>query len=120
MSESKRVSNRQILDALTDLPTQIAAAIAATQTAAPKTVAVAEATEQTPTDKTVEVDKAYVEHMTLNKCQPFADKHGEDCVLYARKNGRNETKLAYCLASKFAGLKDRGLIGAVAMVSPTS
>ena len=68
----------------------------------------------------IKLDKAYAEHMKIAKVQPYADKHGEDTVLYARKNARGEVKLAYCLATKFATIKDRGLLGAIEIVSPSA
>jgi len=108
---TSRTSNKDVLDAIVALT----AAITSNVVAAPAPIV----TPAEPEAETVKVDKAYAEHMALNKCQPFADKHGEDVVLYARHNKANETKLAYCLASKFAGLKDRGLIGAVQVVSPS-
>ena len=115
MTAPTRVSNKQILDALTDLPSQIAAAMASVNVA-PVTQPVAETAA--PVTDTIKVDAAYQQHM-LDKIQPFADKHGEDVVLYARRNGRGETKLAYALKSKFTVLKDRGLLGAIAIVNPS-
>ena len=61
------------------------------------------------------VDKAYMTHMTA-KVGEYAKDKGENCVLYLRRNGKGEQKLAYCLASKWTGLKDRAIIGAVAMI----
>jgi hypothetical protein len=114
---SERTSNKQLMDAINALPAAIAAAIAAVPaTAAPVVATVPEAPKQAPT---VEVDESYKNHVLVEKVQPFANKHGETAVLYARRNGRGETKLAYCLASKWTGLKDRGLLGAIATVEPS-
>lgn len=109
---SERTSNKQILEAINALTAAITANVAAP-------VAAVAAPTAPSGEQEVSVDKAYAEHMVLTKCQPFADKNAEDVVLYARKNGRGETKLAYCLASKFATIKDRGLLGAIEVVSPS-
>ena len=106
-----RVSNKQVLDAIEAMPAAIAAALAGTpaQSAPIK----AETTEQdAPT-----VDKAYLSHVSA-KLQKRANGDGKDYVLYARKNVAGETKLAYCVADKFAGLTDRRIIGAVSTISP--
>lgn len=113
---SERTSNKQLLTAIEAIPAAIAAAIAATQVATPVAIATPDTAEQQA--DTVKVDAAYKQHMVA-KVQSFADSKGESTVLYARKNGHGEVKLAYCLASKFAGLKDRGLIGAVEVVDPS-
>ena len=116
MTAATRVSNKQILDALNDLPSQIAAALA---TVSVQAAPVAQSTTvAAPTTDTIKVDAAYKQHM-LEKIQPFADKHGEDVVLYARRNVRGETKLAYAVKSKFTVLKDRGFLGAIAIVNPS-
>jgi hypothetical protein len=113
---TQRASNKDILDAIQALTAAITAQVVAP---APVTQPVAEAPAvgQFTTD-TVKVDAAYKQHM-MAKIQPFADKHGEDVVLYARRNNRGETKLAYAVKSKFSVLKDRGLLGAVAIVNPS-
>ena len=103
---TERTSNKQILDAILALTE----AITATK------VAPVVQKQETPTESTVNVDAAYLNHMTT-KVADFAKAKGEDAIIYARKNGRGETKLAYCVASKWTGLKDRGLIGAVKHIS---
>ena len=112
---SERTSNKQLLTAIEAIPAAIAAALANVQTA-PVAIATPATAETAP--ETVKVDEAYKLHM-VTKVQAFADSKGESSVLYARRNGHGETKLAYCLASKFAGLKDRGLIGAVSVIDPS-
>lgn len=111
---SERTSNKQLLTAIEAIPAAIAAALANVQ-AAPVVIAQPKA-EQGASE--VPLDAKYKAHM-VGKVQSFADAKGESTVLYARKNGHGEVKLAYCLASKFAGLKDRGLIGAVEIVDPS-
>lgn len=58
------------------------------------------------------VKPAYLTHMKA-KAQDHATNRGEDVVLYGRVNLHGEHKLAYCLKSRWSGLKDNGLIGAV-------
>ena len=110
---TKRVSNEQLLAALTDLPAAIAAAMQATTVAAPVATNVA----PEPTGETnIQVDAQYLNHM-VEKVTTWAKDKGEDCILYARENVRGETKLAYCLASKWTGLKDKRMLGAVKHIS---
>jgi hypothetical protein len=114
MSDDKRVSNRQILDALTDLPSAIASAIAGT--AAPVAIATP-ADETVGNDQTASIDAAYLSHVA-SKLQTRANDTGKDYVLYARVNVAGQTKLAYCEADKWSGLKDKRIIGPVKTVSP--
>lgn len=114
-----RVSNKQVLDAIEAMPAAIAAAIAGTSAIDPAISStepvgspLVQATDNAPT-----VDKAYLSHMT-GKLQTRSNDTGLTHVLYARTNKANETKLAYCVADKFAGLTDRRIIGAVATISP--
>ncbi len=113
MTAPSRVSNKHILDALNALPTQIAEAIAGvahtSQAQAPT------ANEPAPVaqgEGTVQVDEQYLNHMSA-KVNDLVANDGQQRVLYTRRNGRGEVKLAYVLADKFESLKDRGLIGAV-------
>ena len=69
-------------------------------------------------EQTLNIDENYVAHMEL-KVQAYALDKGEDAILYARKNVRGETKLAYCLASKWAGLKDKRILGAIKHIACT-
>lgn len=63
----------------------------------------------------VEIDKGYRAIMQ-KKALAYGQAHGEKTVLYTRHNQRGEVKLAYCLASKWTGLKDKGLIGAIELI----
>lgn len=117
---TQRTSNKDVLNALNDGFDRLIDALGNQQVAAPAPAApVAEATGEQVGESTIKVDGAYLEHMKL-KVQDFANAKGEDAILYARKNGRGETKLAYCLGSKWTTLRDRGLIGPVEHISPTS
>jgi len=112
--QSNRVSNRQILDALTDLPSAIASAIAGT--AAP--VAIDTPADDTPAaTKAPAVDAAYLSHVAT-KLQARANDTKKDYVLYARINKAGETKLAYCEADKWSSLTDKRIVGPVKTVSP--
>jgi len=112
----ERTSNKQLLKAIEALPAALIAAFANAQPVT-QAVAIAQPSAEQGADE-VALDAKYKAHMVA-KVQSFADAKGESTVLYARKNGHGETKLAYCLASKFAGLKDRGLIGAVSVIDPS-
>ena len=107
-----RVSNEQILTALTDLPSAIAIAMAGTQ-AEP----ILPTDDNTKGDKTASVDAAYMSHMVA-KVQARANSDGNSYVLYARTNKANQTKLAYCVADKWTGLTDKRILGPVKTVSP--
>lgn len=111
--QSNRVSNRQILDVLTDLPAAIASAIAGS--AAP--VAIATPADDSAKAETPAVDAAYLSHVA-SKLQVRANDTKQDFVLYARRNKAGETKLAYCVASKWSTLTDKRIIGPVKTVSP--
>jgi len=117
MTAPTRVSNKQILDALQELPLAIAKAMQSTAPTQPTVETTAPVVQNG--EAKIKVDEAYLNHMT-GVWQKFADTKGEDVIGYARKNQRGETKLAYCLASKWTGLKDRGLLGAVKHLSPTA
>lgn len=111
-----KTQHEQLMEAIATLTATITTLVAAPApaiTAAPEVAATA-AKPAMP-----EFDKAYVSHMANNKCQAYADKNGEQVVLYARNNAKGEHKLAYCLASKFENLKDRGLIGAIQVINPS-
>jgi hypothetical protein len=107
---TQRTSMKDVMEAIQGLTAAVQATLVAP-------VAAPVATTPAPTGETsVPLDASYEAHMKA-KVQDFANSKGEDCILYARKNGRGEVKLAYCLASKWTGLKDRGLIGAVAHIA---
>ena len=108
---TKRVSNEQILTALTDLPAAIAAAMVGN--VAPPQAPAIESGPAISGEDTVNIDENYIDAVKP-RAQAYADKNAEDVILYARKNTRQETKLAYCLASKWTGLRDKRIIGAVA------
>ena len=67
-------------------------------------------------ESSVQVPEQYLNHMGT-KVQALVTGDGQDRILYTRKNLRGEVKLAYCLASKWTGLRDKGLIGAVKHLS---
>ena len=123
---ASRTSNKQILDAILDLTSAIKGM--ATPVATPTPVAIATPVEvaatiapkPAPVDQPVKVDAAYLNHVSGGKALAYANKTGEQVVVYARRNGHGETKLAYCIASKWTGLKDKANLGAVAIVEPTS
>lgn len=110
-----RVSNEQILTCLTDLPVAIAAAIG--NQASPSVVKTPTDDETVGNDGTINVDKAYLDHVGT-KLQARANADGNTYVLYARRNKANETKLAYCLGSKWTSLTDKRIIGAVKTIAP--
>ena len=110
-----RVSNKQILDALSDLPSAIAAAIAGTTAQATPAVA-AEAPAKAAAES-VNLDKGYLSHMTT-KLQARSNDDGKTYVLYARVNVAGATKLAYCEASKWSTLTDKRIVGAVSTIAP--
>ena len=113
----KRVSNEQILSALTDLPAQIAAALQGTQVAAP----VAEVRETSAPKASTASDLPKVPESYLNvmriKAASYADKVGEDVVLYLRTNTAGQNKIGFCKASGYADKSDARIIGALEMVS---
>lgn len=107
---SNRVSNKQILDAILGLTEAIKG-----QNVQP-TAVVAEPTvpsEPSP----IKVTKEYLANRKV-AAQAHANKVGGTVVLYARKNLRGETKLAFAQEGRFATLKDKGLIGPVAAFNP--
>ena len=114
MSNS-RVSNKQILDAILGLTEAIKAQVPAQAPATPVV-----ATEKQPTAEStteIEVGADYLANRKV-AAQEHATAKGCEVVLYARRNLKGETKLAYALASRYDTLKDRGLIGPVATYQP--
>jgi hypothetical protein len=65
----------------------------------------------------VEVAEGYLAKMN-EKAAAHATSKGSEVVLYARKNQRGETKLAYALRERFDALNDRGMIGPVGTFQP--
>lgn len=110
---TQRASNKDVLNAIEELTATITAMVKAQSQVI--TSPAPSVTSNTETATSVAVDGAYVEHMK-GKVQAYATSKGEDAVLYSRKNGRGEVKLAYCLASKWVTLKDRALIGPIAFI----
>jgi hypothetical protein len=132
MTAPTRTSNKQILDAILDLTvaikgmaTPVAAPVAQQAVPFMQPVAIATPAEvaaatQPKAETPVKIDAAYLNHVSGGKALAYANKTGEQVVIYARRNGHGETKLAYCAASKWTGLKDKSNLGAVATVEPTS
>jgi hypothetical protein len=109
---AKRVTTAQLgekLDTLIDILSQ-----QAVQQAAP-----AAAVEPAATNPTVKVDDQYLAHMTA-KAADHATAKGESVVLYARRNKRGETKLAYALAPRFDEVvaKQPSCLGSVGSFQP--
>ena len=119
---SERTSNKAILEAILGLTEAITK-----QGAHPAVPVLTDRVEATPVAPKVEntdaanitVPQGYMDKMS-EKAQGHATKKGEDVILYARRNGAGETKLAYCLASGFANKRDRGLIGAIKTFAPAA
>ena len=109
--------HEQLMEAIATLTTAVTTLVSAPAPTIETVVPVAATTTAKPVIP--EFDKAYVSHMANKKCQAYADKNSEQVVLYARNNAKGEHKLAYCLASKFENLKDRGLIGAIQVINPS-
>lgn len=107
---TQRTSNKDIAE---KLDTLIAIMTAQAQAQAP-----APTVETTPTPEPSDnrVEKRYMDHMDKKVAGLTADD-GLERVLYLRRNLAGETKLAYCLRSRWDTLKDRGLIGAVKIYS---
>lgn len=113
MTTKTRVSNEQVLSAIGDLSANIATLVAAMS----GTVAAPVVETPKADNGSVEIDKGYKAHV-LKKVQVKADQDKMAYILYARRNQKGETKLAYAKKDKFLSLKDRGLIGAVQEVTP--
>src|SRR5210317_572089 len=116
---ASRTSNKQILEAIeaqTSAITALAAAISGTPAASPEPVATTSVDVAPVADKPVtpRVKPEYLTHMK-GKAQDHANNKGEEVVLYARVNGMGEHKLAYCLKPRWTSLRDKGLIGAIAL-----
>lgn len=112
---SKRVTTQELaekLDRLTDVIGALVNNVAENQTPA---AAPEEPEAETPK---IKVSEAYLQHQT-EAAQKYANKRETDYVLYARKNKLGETKLAFATADRYASLRDSGLIGPVAYISPT-
>ena len=121
----KRTSMKDVaakLDTLIDLMTSQAsqAEIAAPSEAPDSPTTEGQlASQVSDSDGTVKVDEKYLAHMTP-KAAEHATTKGEEVVLYARRNGRGETKLAYALRSRYDDVvaKQPSCLGAVASFKP--
>ena len=108
---ANRTSNKDVLDAIERLTQVIQSSMASNQAQVPATPSA----NSTPSNGELDIDGHYLTHMR-SKVAGFAKEKGEDCVLYLRRNQAGEKKLAFCVASKWSNLKDRGLIGAIEIV----
>ena len=108
---TKRVSNEQILQAILGLTEAIKAQVAAPAPVV-ETPEVSQESTQIP-----KVDEDYLANRKV-AAQAHANKVGGTVVLYARRNLRGETKLAFAQEGRFTTLRDKGLIGAVATYQP--
>ena len=96
----KRVSNEQVLTALTDgFDRLIASLTAQAMPVADKADAAPDTTKGGDTE-VVEVDDAYLTLMK-GKAADHATAQGNEVVLYARLNKAKETKLAYALRERY-------------------
>jgi len=112
---TQRASNKDILDAINSLTQAITSMVVAPKQVEADVPVLTERAAPRESNGAIDIDKPYLAHMQAKVAQVAKDK-GENYVLYARKNGLGETKLAYTPASKWSALKDRGLIGPVAMI----
>ncbi len=113
---TERTSNKAILDAIQSQTASIDKLVnALTSSAMPKAVATPVGDE--PDAPSLEVAEGYLAKMT-EKAANHATSKGCEVVLYARKNQRGETKLAYALRERYDTLKDNGHIGAVGTFQP--
>lgn len=116
---TQRTSNKDIAE---KLDTLIGLLVAQAQDAAPQVqepapVITPVITAPTPTKaepETPRIEKKYMAHMEA-KVAGLVAADGQPRVLYARRNGHGEHKLAYCLHSRWANLKDNGFLGALRM-----
>jgi hypothetical protein len=123
-----RTSNKDILeaiasqtDAINALVSAISGTVAQPTAQAPAGWDKAETSTPVVTENQTakpKVPKQYADHMVA-KVQDKANSTGESYALYARKNLHGETKLAYCLQSRLATLKDRGYLGVIKLVDPS-
>jgi len=123
---TQRASNKDILDAINALTAAITstkvapvfgdeAVFAAMERNEKALPVLTEGVTPAPDRNVNAVPKSYLQHMTA-KVTSIAHDKGESHVIYLRRNGAGEQKLAYCKASNWTTLKDRGIIGAVAMI----
>lgn len=123
----ERTSNKEILNAIEGqtasidkLVTALTAGAMGKEVPAPSSATdtiVTPVTEGEDDNGLIEVAEAYLAKMT-EKAANHATSKGCEVVLYARKNQRGETKLAYALRERFDTLTDKGLIGPVGTFQP--
>lgn len=123
---AQRTSNKDLLEAINAQTESINALVNAltSQTAAPAAAApatpaveVAEPEASPPTaNDPIRVDKGYRDHM-VRKVSALVGSDGEPRVLYARRNGKGEIKLAFRKQSMWDSLRDKGFIAALEIVS---
>lgn len=123
---AQRTSNKDLLQAINAQTESINALVDAltSQTAAPAAAApatpaveVAEPEASPPSaNDPIRVDKGYRDHM-VRKVTALVNSDGEPRVLYARRNGKGEIKLAFRKQSMWDSLRDKGFIAALEIVS---
>lgn len=98
---ASRTSNKDICDKLdTLIGIMTAQAMPAAETPVTTPVTEGGAGGDAVGTDSIAVDEAYLAHMTA-KAADHATAKGEEVVLYARKNKRGETKLAYALRERY-------------------
>lgn len=113
---ASRTSLKDVMTAIEGQSQSIDALVTALTAGAIAPAVAAPVTEGDDTPK-VEVAEGYLAKMT-EKASAHATTKGSEVVLYARKNQRGETKLAYALRERYDALNDRGLIGPVGTFQP--
>ena len=112
-----RTSNKDILSAIESQTAAISALVATLAGNTPAAQEPAPAVETAPSQPELpKVDSNYLAHMT-GKVESLVANDGQERVLYIRRNGHGEVKLAYCLKSRWATLRDNGKIGAIKVIS---
>lgn len=115
---ASRVSQKDVLDAIENQTASIDKLVTALTAGAIAPAAPSVAQPITEGDApAIEVSEGYLARMT-EKAANHATSKGCEVVLYARKNQRGETKLAYALRERFDTLTDKGLIGPVGSFQP--
>jgi hypothetical protein len=115
---TQRTSQKDVLNAINDLTsviTQLVSNVAQAPVTPPVMAAPVEAAPVSTGESTVQIAPGYLQRMTA-KVEGLTKVDGETRVLYTRRNLAGETKLAYCLGSRWSTLKDKGLIGAIKII----
>ena len=115
---TQRTSMKDVLEAINAQNDTLTALVSAIAGNAP-----AQAQEPTPVTETAapvselpQVDSKYMAHMDA-KVAKLTATDGQARVMYLRRNGHGEVKIAYCLKDRWANLKDNGKLGAVKVYS---